>query len=702
MEKRTDIDLNEYLKNQKKQQKYMESVFQVIKDGMEKLKNEKDRVQFEYVGGINPQSQQIEVFNKKNITNLRLYDKEGKLYFNDADMTPEKGFDKLLKYIAINNEKEGTEKINFPEELQNYVDFAKNITNKSKSKEDNLMDIEISDILLDKEKFHLNKYDETYISINTYRKNDWKENIDWNIRIKSHDRVINEFDVDNIGTEKISDIFTNIAFGIDYLKENGNKLDNVSITKSSEGIDDETGAFVKEVKFNIAGEDYSFKYESETSNKKRDISIKNSDGELLYHVHTDPKKGDETYELGEKMTEKLWDNMTYGLSDKNIVIPKTFNRVERLPIEFGNKERNEFKKEWKSNFDKFNEENSKKNTAIEELGSFELKKIYINQADTPKKYYREESMSAFKLEDKTYLMKEETSLKQNDKFHKEFSLTIPKENDREVLKIKIDQDKENPKNIEINLVSLDKEEVKKNIKELDKFFKEKHGIDLTQSLKEFEKKEVAKDADLSKLITYDWTELEGEDLKAHKKRVLTLNHYRIDNMENSGQPVVFLNSKECDELRMKHSTDIFEKYGITTEDVKEFRNGMFYDDLIQRTSKTFNKMEETGKENVSKMEANEKVEDIVNETSNSKQYETMDKENKENIISEYQEKMENIFNIFTEEVEGYKMINIEKFNNEFKDTFERMVNEDKEKINEIKNIFKEEKVKAKEKDDFEK
>lgn len=38
MEKRTDIDLNEYLKNQKKQQKYMEAVFQVMKDGMEKLK----------------------------------------------------------------------------------------------------------------------------------------------------------------------------------------------------------------------------------------------------------------------------------------------------------------------------------------------------------------------------------------------------------------------------------------------------------------------------------------------------------------------------------------------------------------------------------------------------------------------------------------------------------------------------------------
>ena len=281
MEKRTDIDLNEYLKNQKKQQKYMEAVFQVMKDGMEKLKNEKDRVQFEYVGGTNVQSQQIEVFNKNNITNLRLYDEEGKLYFNDVDMTPEKGFDKLLKYIAINNEREGTEKINFPDELQNYVDFAKNITNKSESKNDNLMDIEISDTLLDKEKFHLNKYDETYISINTYRKNDWKENIDWNIRIKSHDRVINEFDVDNIGTEKISDIFTNIAFGIDYLKENGNKLDNVSITKSSEDIFDETLEGIKDKNIN----EYNYKDKISFMIYRLNRSTKYGLDELKYMKH---------------------------------------------------------------------------------------------------------------------------------------------------------------------------------------------------------------------------------------------------------------------------------------------------------------------------------------------------------------------------------------------------------------------------------
>lgn len=705
MEKRTDNDLSEYslgeyLKNQRKQQKYMESVFQVLKDGMEKLKNEKDRVQFEYIGGEDFQSQEITNY-KKNITNLRLYDEEGKLYFNNIDMTPEKGFDKLLKYIAINNEREGTEKIKFPEELQNYVDFAKNVTNKSKSKDDDLIEIEISDTLLDKEKFHLNEYDETYISINTYRKKDWKENIDWNIRIKNKDRVINEFDVDNIGTEKISDIFTNISFGINYLKENGNKLDKVSIINSWEGVNEEDGSFVKGVEFAIKGEVYFFNSQEKSSNDK-EITIKNSQGEMLYHVYTDPRDGLLSFELGDKMNEKLWDNITYGLSGENIVTPKTFNRVENLPMEFGNKERNDYRKEWKSNSSDFIKENfENESTEVKEISSFELKKVYLNQANTPKKYYRKESMNILKRENEIYFIEENTLLKQNGKFYKEFSMTNLNEN-RELLKLKIDQDKEVPENVEINWVSLDKEEVKKNIKELDKFFKEKHGIDLTQSLKEFEKKEVAKDADLSKLITYDWTELEAEDLKAHKKRVLTLNHYRIDNMENSGQPVVFLNSKECDELRMKHSTDIFEKYGITTEDVKEFRNEMFYNDLIQKTSETFKEMKETGKENISKMEANEKIEDIVNETSNSKQYETMDKEDKENIISEYQEKMANIFNIFTEEVEGYKMINIEKFNNEFKDTFERMVNEDKEKINEIKNIFKEEKVKTKEKDDFEK
>lgn len=706
MEKRTDIDLNEYLKNQKKQQKYMESVFQVIKDGMEKLKNEKDRVQFEYVGGNDAQSQQIEVFDKKNITNLRLYDEEGKLYLNDVDMTPEKGFDKLLKYIAINNEREGTEKINFPEELQNYVDFAKNVTNKSKSKDDDLIEIEISDTLLDKEKFHLNKYDETYISINTYRKNDWKENIDWNIRIKNRDRVINEFDVDNIGAEKISDIFTNIGFGIDYLRENGNKLDKVSIIKSSEGIDDETGAFIKEMQFRINEENYFYKSEDETSNKKRDISIKNSEGELLFHVHTDPKKGYETYELGDKMNEKLWDDMTYGLSGENIVIPKTFNRVERLPIEFGNKERNEFKKEWKSNFEKFKEENSKnESTAVEELGSFELKKIYINQANIPKKYYKKESMSTFKLEDEVCLMKEETSLKQNGKFYKEFSLTIPKENEREILKIKIEQDKENPEKatVKMNREPLTNEIGKETFIELDKFFKEKHNIDLIENLKESDREWIKDRYDFSKIIDYDWENLEGKELKEHKRRVLDLNHSHSESIiENQAVRLIFLSEEERYETNLEESRKSLQKYGITAEDIKEFRHEMFYDDLIQRTSETFNKMEENGKEHISKMEANEKVEDIINETSNSKRYETMDKNEKEDIIEDYQKKMESIFDIFTEEVEGYKKIDIEKFNNDFKDTFERMRNEDKERINEIKDIFKDEKTKNKEKDDFEK
>ena len=708
MEKRTDTDIDfvEYLKNQKKQQKYMEAVFQVLKDGMEKLKYEKDRVQFEYVGGNDAQSQQIEVFDKKNITNLRLYDEEGKLYLNDVDMTPEKGFDKLLKYIAINNEREGTEKINFPEELQNYVDFAKNVTNKSKSKDDDLIEIEISDTLLDKEKFHLNKYDETYISINTYRKNDWKENIDWNIRIKNRDRVINEFDVDNIGAEKISDIFTNIGFGIDYLRENGNKLDKVSIIKSSEGIDDETGAFIKEMQFRINEENYFYKSEDETSNKKRDISIKNSEGELLFHVHTDPKKGYETYELGDKMNEKLWDDMTYGLSDRNIVIAKTFNRVERLPIEFGNKERNEFKKEWKSNFDKFKEENSKnENTAVEELGSFELKKIYINQADTPKKYYKKESMSTFKLEDEVCLMKEETSLKQNGKFHKEFSLTIPRENDREILKIKIEQDKENLEKatVKMNRDPLTNEIRKETFIELDKFFKEKHNIDLIENLKESDREWIKDRYDFSKTIDYDWENLEGKELKEHKRRVLDLNHSHSESIiENQAVRLIFLSEEERYETNLEESRKSLQKYGITAEDIKEFRHEMFYDDLIQRTSETFNKMEENGKEHISKMEANEKVEDIINETSNSKRYETMDKNDKEDIIEDYQKKMESIFDIFTEEVEGYKKIDIEKFNNDFKDTFERMRNEDKERINEIKDIFKDEKTKNKEKDDFEK
>lgn len=703
MENEKNINFNEYSKKQKEQQKYTETVFQVLKDGMSKLKNEKDRVQFEYVGGTDIQSQ--EMFSNNNITNFRLYDKEGNLYFNDANMTLEKGFDKLLKYIAINNEKEGTDKIEFPKELQNYVDFAKNAVNKSKSQDDNLLEIEISDMLLDKEKFLLNKYDETYISINTYRENEWRESIDWNIRIKSNDRVINEFDVDNIGTEKISEIFSNYSAGNEYMEKNGNKLDKIFIMNSQKGKDEKTGAYIKEVEFNINGENYFYKYESETSNKKREISLKNSEGEMLYHVHTDPKKGYETYELGDKMNEKLWDNITYGFSaNDNIVISKTFNRVQRLPMEFGNKERNDFKKELKTNLDKFHKENlENKNTAVEELANFELKKVYINQALTPKKYYKKESMNIVKIENNTYFLKEETSLKQNGKIYKEFSMTDPSRNDVELLNVKIEQDKENPEKTVINIGKnfLNGEIPKEGFVELDKFFKEKHNIDLTENLKVAEKEWIKERYDYSKIIDYDWKNLEGEELKEHKTRILKLNHYRAEDIvENQFAPLIFLTEKERYDLSLEESKKSLQKYGITAEDIKEFRTEMFYEDLIKNTSQTFKEMEETGKENISKIEANEKIEDIINETS--KKYKEVDNNDKNEIIIDYKSKMETIFNIFTENVEGYKMINIEKFNNEFKDTFERMVNEDKEKINELKNIFKEEKVKSKEKDDFEK
>ena len=459
------------------------------------------------------------------------------------------------------------------------------------------------------------------------------------------------------------------------MEKNGNKLDKIFIMNSQKGKNEKTGAYIKEVEFNINGENYFYKYEGETSNKKREISLKNSEGEMLYHVHTDPKKGYETYELGDKMNEKLWDNITYGFSaNDNIVISKTFNRVQRLPMEFGNKERNDFKKELKTNLDKFHKENlENKNTAVEELANFELKKVYINQALTPKKYYRKESMNIVKIKDNTYFLKEETSLKQNGKIYKEFSMTDPSRNDVELLNVKIEQDKENPEKTVVNIGKnfLNGEIPKEGFVELDKFFKEKHNIDLTENLKVAEKEWIKERYDYSKIIDYDWKSLEGEELKEHKTRILKLNHYRAEDIaENQFAPLIFLSEKERYDLSLEESKKSLQKYGITAEDIKEFRTEMFYEDLIKNTSQTFKEMEETGKENISKIEANEKIEDIINETS--KKYKEVDNNDKNEIIIDYKSKMETIFNIFTENVEGYKMIDIVAFNNDFKDKYNEL------------------------------
>ena len=158
--------------------------------------------------------------------------------------------------------------------------------------------------------------------------------------------------------------------------------------------------------------------------------------------------------------------------------------------------------------------------------------------------------------------------------------------------------------------------------------------------------------------------------------------------------MIFLSEKERYDLSLEESKKSLQKYGITAEDIKEFRNDMFYEDLIKNTSQTFKEVEETGKENISKIEANEKIEDIINETS--KKYKEMDNNDKNEIIIDYKGKMETIFNIFTENVEGYKMIDIVAFNNDFKDKyneldqrkveFENKQNQ-KEKEQELENEF---------------
>ena len=157
----------------------------------------------------------------------------------------------------------------------------------------------------------------------------------------------------------------------------------------------------------------------------------------------------------------------------------------------------------KTNLDKFHKENlENKNTAVEELANFELKKVYINQALTPKKYYRKESMNIVKIKDNTYFLKEETSLKQNGKIYKEFSMTDPSRNDVELLNVKIEQDKENPEKTVINIGKnfLNGEIPKEGFVELDKFFKEKHNIDLTENLKLAEKEWIKERYDYSKII----------------------------------------------------------------------------------------------------------------------------------------------------------------------------------------------------------
>lgn len=133
---------------------------------------------------------------------------------------------------------------------------------------------------------------------------------------------------------------------------------------------------------------------------------------------------------------------------------------------------------------------------------------------------------------------------------------------------------------------------------------------------------------------------------------------------------LFLEDEEKKELEMEFVNRTFHFYNITKEEVENYEKKKFLNELKVKTENSFKELQDNGKENISKIETNEKIDDIINDIS--KNYKEMNINNKDEIIIDYKEKMETIFNIFTENVEGYKMIDIVGFNNDFKDKYNEL------------------------------
>ena len=133
---------------------------------------------------------------------------------------------------------------------------------------------------------------------------------------------------------------------------------------------------------------------------------------------------------------------------------------------------------------------------------------------------------------------------------------------------------------------------------------------------------------------------------------------------------LFLEDEEKKELEMEFVNRTFHFYNITKEEVENYEKKKFLNELKVKTENSFKELQDNGKENISKIETNEKIDDIINDIS--KNYKEMNINNKDEIIIDYKEKMETIFNIFTENVEGYKMIDIVAFNNDFKDKYNEL------------------------------
>ena len=432
--------------------------------------------------------------------------------------------------------------------------------------------------------------------------------------------------------------------------------------------------------------------ESNKNDFSINLSTKDIDTPLLKIKRTTNKdnKIESSIEVDKtNFTEKDWDAISYNKEINSLLpVKMSYNHLIKLPDSFG-KEKDDEKDKIDSYIDIYIEdaENFKRKDC-ELIFKYGDEQVYNNLNNNNEKTF-------FSLKTDKYIFKEDNQnfilevqkiedIENNINRKKRVFLKSEKDLTKNIMELEINEDRKKAKllnfdnsdnsinkdifnrlNKELENITnsyLSIEEVKNY--EINKFEKElrtKTNLKLEKEINNNkEDKKIEKDSNDKKLDVE-----KKENIIEKITNVITENR----NSENYNS-YLFLEDEEKKELEMEFVNRTFHFYNITKEEVENYEKKKFLNELKVKTENSFKELQDNGKENISKIETNEKIDDIINDIS--KNYKEMNINNKDEIIIDYKEKMETIFNIFTENVEGYKMIDIVAFNNDFKDKYNEL------------------------------
>lgn len=669
-----------------------EKAMMIIKEGMKKFEEKNLGVIFR----IAPTVQSQENKTMQNLSQLVLLDeKDNKGFSTIIKGTPKEIIDTTLKYIAFkNSELEEKDKILFENEFEIYNDILKETNSNLKEIFNSKKSEELINNLCINDNFE-------EISLNYHSRIGGKNTEQlqgWNLKIKDSDKKVEIF-----GVEK-SHALNNLA----YIWANDNKEDDLKekfLEKFGENI--KKLEIYEHIKTNdkegttdfIAFEMNNTKYVltlNLNENDKNDFSINLStrdiDTPLLKIKRTTNKdnKIESSIEVDKaNFTEKDWNAISYNKEINSLLpVKMSYNHLIKLPDSFG-KEKDDEKDKIDSYIDTYIEdaENFKRKDC-ELIFKYGDEQVYNNLNNNNEKTF-------FSLKTDKYIFKEDNQnfilevqkiedIENNINRKKRVFLKSEKDLTKDIMELEINEDRKKAKllnfdnsdnsinkdifnrfNVELENITnsyLSIEEVKNY--EMNKFEKElrtKTNLKLEEEINNNkEDKKIEKDSNDKKLDVE-----KKENIIEKITNVITENR----NSENYNS-YLFLEDEEKKELEMEFVNRTFHFYNITKEEVENYEKKKFLNELKVKTENSFKELQDNGKENISKIETNEKIDDIINDIS--KNYKEMNINNKDEIIIDYKEKMETIFNIFTENVEGYKMIDIVAFNNDFKDKYNEL------------------------------